>query len=105
MWILRWGGGVLVAPFKDEADENWYPILGQNLKNETQFKGKTKPKNLMETLLKSLSYYSNVKFSLNRWFVSCVAGHLRIWIAANTTVITVPYLTNAPRIQRQEGQN
>ena len=55
MWILRWGGGVLVAPFKDEADENWYPILGQNLKNETQFKGKTKPKNLMETLLKSLS--------------------------------------------------
>ena len=55
MWILRWGGWVLVAPFKDEADENWYPILGQNLKNETQFKGKTKPKNLMETLLKSLS--------------------------------------------------
>ena len=55
MWILRWGGGVLVAPFKDEADENWYLILGQNLKNETQFKGKTKPKNLMETLLKSLS--------------------------------------------------
>ena len=49
------GGGVLLAPFKDKTDENWYPILGQNLKNETQFKGKTKPKNLMETLLKSLS--------------------------------------------------
>ena len=29
-------------------------ILGQNLKNETQFNRKTKPTNLMATLLKSL---------------------------------------------------
>ena len=44
-------GSQILALFKDETDENWYPILGQNLKNDTRFKGKTKPKNLMETLL------------------------------------------------------
>ena len=67
MWILRGGhshefrmgvyrpGSQILALFKDETDENWYPVLGQNVKNDTQFKGETKLKNLMETLLKSLS--------------------------------------------------
>ena len=53
MGVYRPGSQILPL-FMDETDENWYPILGQNLKNETKFKGKTKPKNLMETLVKSL---------------------------------------------------
>ena len=65
-------------------------INGPNLKNDTQFKEKTKPYEFnrnTQIFPASLPQYSKERFS--SWFVSRQAGHLRTWKL--TDIITLPY--------------
>ena len=55
-----------------------------------------------QTLVKSLCWYFNGRFSFNRWWVSRVVGHLRTRILADT--ISVPYLRITPGTQSPQEQ-
>jgi len=76
----------------------WDPIKGKNKQLRIKrFKHTNR--------FKSLSLYSNVKFSFNRWFVSHVARHLYTWILADIMIVPVAYLRIKPGAQHNKGKN
>ena len=90
------------------TNENWYPtvIKAQTWKMSLDSREKQKLRNQWKhkNLLLISFQYSKVKSTVNRWFVSNVAGHLRTWILADIEMVPYNSLRITKGAQRKQGQ-